>query len=78
VIVALTVLGFTPALAGKAEALDVEFLDYLAACEGKDDNWTVVADDKKKKKAAEKVPEKAPAPQAPPARDAAQPPEARS
>jgi hypothetical protein len=74
VIVACTVFGFAPALAGKAEALDVEFLDYLAACEGKDDNWTVVADDKKKRKPADKVP----AGQAPPARDAVKAPEARS
>jgi hypothetical protein len=27
------------------EALDAEFLDYLVACEGADDNWTVVAAD---------------------------------
>jgi hypothetical protein len=73
-IAGLTVLGFTPALAGKAEALDVEFLDYLAACEGKDDNWTVVADDRKKRKPVEKPP----AGQAPPARDAVKTPEARS
>jgi hypothetical protein len=74
VIVACTVLGFTPALAGKAETLDVEFLDYLAACEGKDDNWTVVADDKKKRKPVDKPPTE----QAPPARDAVKTPEARS
>lgn len=73
-IVGFTVFGFAPALAGKAEALDVEFLDYLAACEGKDDNWTVVADDKKKRKPAEK----APAEQVPPVRDAVKAPEARS
>lgn len=73
-IASLAVLGFTPALAGKAEALDVEFLDYLAACEGKDDNWTVVADDKKKRKPADK----APVEKAPPARDAVKAPEARS
>jgi hypothetical protein len=73
-IVGFTLLGLPPALAGKAEALDVEFLDYLAACEGKDDNWTVVADDKKKPKPVEK----APAEKAPPARDAVKAPEARS
>jgi hypothetical protein len=43
-----------PVLAGQPESLDKEFLDYLAACEGKDDNWTVIADDKRRAKAAEK------------------------
>ena len=38
--------------AGESKALDPEFLDYLLACEGKDDNWTVVADDKLRKKAS--------------------------
>lgn len=71
--VAFTVLAFTPALAGKAEALDVEFLDYLATVEGKDDNWTVVADEKKKKTV-----KKPPPAQAPPAKDAVKAPEARS
>lgn len=33
------------ALAESPEALDAEFLDYLVACEGADDNWTVVATD---------------------------------
>jgi hypothetical protein len=32
-------------LAESPEALDAEFLDYLVACEGADDNWTVVAAD---------------------------------
>ena len=32
--------------AGAPEPLDTEFLDYLLACESKDDNWTVVADEK--------------------------------
>jgi hypothetical protein len=32
------------------EALDSEFLDYLAACESREDNWTVVADDQLRKK----------------------------
>jgi hypothetical protein len=50
-----------PAIAAAPEPLDVEFLDYLAACEGKDDNWTVVADEKLRKKAATKpVPERSP------------------
>jgi hypothetical protein len=44
------------AFAGKPEPLDKDFLDYLAACEGKDDNWTVIADDKQRRKAAEKAP----------------------
>ena len=39
------------ASAGAPEPLDTEFLDYLLACESKDDNWTVVADDKLRKKA---------------------------
>jgi hypothetical protein len=33
------------ALAESPEALDADFLDYLVACEGADDNWTVVAAD---------------------------------
>ena len=51
--ISATTLGLhgVPALASPPEPLDVEFLDYLAACEGKDDNWTVVADDKLRKKA---------------------------
>ena len=57
---ALTSLGATPALAGKPETLDKEFLDYLAACEGKDDNWTVIADDKQRPKAADRSPPKSP------------------
>jgi hypothetical protein len=40
--------------AAPPEALDTEFLDYLAACESKDDNWTVVADEKLRKKVAKK------------------------
>ena len=38
--------------AGVPEPLDAEFLDYLLACESKEDNWTVVADDKLRKKAS--------------------------
>ena len=45
-----------PAFAGKPEPLDKEFLDYLAACEGKDDNWTVIAGDKQRRKVADKNP----------------------
>jgi hypothetical protein len=48
-----------PALAGKPEPLDKDFLDYLAACEGKDDNWTVIANDRQRRKVAEKNPTKA-------------------
>jgi hypothetical protein len=56
-------VGAKPALAAEPEALEPEFLDYLAACEGKDDNWTVVADAKTRKKITkEPVKEKAPAP----------------
>ena len=60
-----------PAFAGKPEPLDKDFLDYLAACEGKDDNWTVIADDKKRR-AAEKAPR-----QTPPARVEAPKPEVK-
>ena len=54
------------------EPLDVEFLDYLAACEGKDDNWTVVADDKLRKKAGSK-----PVPKQPPVTETEKPQEER-
>ena len=40
---------------GAPEPLDAEFLDYLLACERKDDNWTVVADEKLRKKAAKEA-----------------------
>lgn len=70
---ALSSFGVAPAHAGKPEPLDKEFLDYLAACEGKDDNWTVIADDKKDRRKAEKAPPKAP----PPADKAAAQPEAK-
>jgi len=47
--------------AGVPEPLDKEFLDYLLACETKDDNWTVVADEKLRKKASKDAPkEKSP------------------
>ena len=39
-----------PASAGAPEPLDAEFLDYLLAYEGKDHNWTVVAEEKAVKK----------------------------
>jgi hypothetical protein len=39
-----------PSLAAAPEALEPDFLDYLLACESKDDNWTVVADAKLRKK----------------------------
>jgi hypothetical protein len=51
-------------MAAEPAPLDVEFLDYLANCEGKDDNWTVVAGRKPEKKTAEK----APVPPKPPAK----------
>jgi len=44
------------ASAGAPEPLETEFLDYLLACESKDDNWTVVADDKLRKKAGKVAP----------------------
>jgi hypothetical protein len=49
--------------AGTPEPLDTEFLDYLLACEGKDDNWTVVADEKLRKKAGKQQPPKEKTPQ---------------
>ena len=45
-------LPMRPASAGTQEPLDAAFLDYLIAFEGKDDNWTVVADDKLREKVA--------------------------
>jgi hypothetical protein len=66
---AWTFLATAPVLAANPEALDAEFLDYLAACEGKDDNWTVVASEKQRRKVAEKKPPK----ESPPA-DKAEPP----
>ena len=49
------------AYAGAPEPLETEFLDYLLACESKDDNWTVVADEKLRKKASkDKAKEKSP------------------
>ena len=53
---ALSCLSAPPACAGKPEPLDKEFLDYLSACEGKDDNWTVIADDKQRRKVAAQSP----------------------
>lgn len=47
--------------AAPPEPLDVDFLDYLANCERKDDNWTVVASDKERKKVAAPSPAKPPA-----------------
>lgn len=40
-----------PTMAAAPEPVDPDFLDYLATVEGKDDNWTVVATDKERKKA---------------------------
>jgi len=48
------------ASAGAPEALETEFLDYLLACESKDDNWTVVADDRLRKQASKEVPREVP------------------
>jgi len=49
------------AFAGEPEPLDKEFLDYLLACESKDDNWTVVADEKLRKKASKEATREKPA-----------------
>jgi hypothetical protein len=57
--VAPTMVAF--AQAKPPEALDSEFLDYLAACESNDDNWTVVADGELRKRAeAEQRPKRPP------------------
>jgi hypothetical protein len=61
--VALTMMAF--AQAKPPEPLDREFLDYLAACESKDDNWTVVADGELRKRA-----EAGQKPKRPPVKDA--------
>jgi hypothetical protein len=67
-----------PTFAGKPEPLDKDFLDYLAACEGKDDNWTVVADDKKRAQAGKEVPPMPPTGKTPPTAGKAAPkPEAK-
>ncbi len=55
------------ATAATPEALDTEFLDYLAACEDDSGNWTVVAGETPREDADE-VPEQKPAP--PPRKDA--------
>ena len=41
-----------PPAASAPEPLDAEFLDYLLTLEGKDHNWTVVAQEKPVKKPA--------------------------
>jgi len=53
--------------AGAPEPLDTEFLDYLLACESKDDNWTVVADDKLRKEASKEASKEEPKEKSPPA-----------
>ena len=50
------------AVASTPEPLDADFLDYLLACESKDDNWTVVADEKLRKKAGKDAAKEKPAP----------------
>ena len=41
-----------PCFAATPEPLDTEFLDYLANCEGKEDDWTLVASEKERRKPA--------------------------
>ena len=41
-----------PPATSAPEPLDAEFLDYLLTLEGKDHNWTVVAEEKPVKKPA--------------------------
>ena len=59
--------------AGKPEALEVAFLEYLASCESKDDNWTVVAGEKQRRRVEQKTP---PA-KTPPPNESGKKPEAR-
>ena len=59
---ALTTMAMREVAAAAPEALDAEFLDYLAACENPNDNWTVVADEKLRRKAAEKAKAASPPP----------------
>jgi hypothetical protein len=66
-----TCLTAAAAMGAEPEPLDVEFLDYLVNCEGKEDNWTVVAG----RKQEEKVPEKAAEPAKPPSKDSSPTPE---
>ncbi len=54
--------------AATPEPLDTAFLDYLASVEGKDENWTVVADEKVRKKMPARDPAK-PQPPKPPAEE---------
>ena len=53
-----------PVLATTPEALDAEFLDYLAACEDEAGNWTVVANEKapQKPEAGKREPAASPGP----------------
>ena len=62
-----------PAITAAPEPLDAEFLDYLVNCEDKNDNWTVVADEKERRKTTVKSPPK----DAPPRQDAIRTPEAK-
>jgi hypothetical protein len=71
---ALTMGGaWVPSTAATPEPVDAEFLDYLGTVDGKDHNWTVVATEKERKKAAA---DKAARPKPPPA-DAGKTPEVR-
>lgn len=63
----LTCAASVVAWSAAPEPVDAEFLDYLATVEGKDDNWTVVASDRERKKAASREP-KAKAPPDQPAK----------
>ena len=55
-------VGALPVLATPPEPIDADFLDYLASCEGKDDNWTVVANKKERKQAPKPPAAKPPSP----------------
>lgn len=48
--VLFTGLVLSPSRSAPPEAVDTDFLDYLATVEGKDDNWTVVASERERRK----------------------------
>jgi hypothetical protein len=66
VILAISGMGAWPleALSAPPEPVDTEFLDYLAGCEGEDDNWTVVASERERVEAAKPPEGKTPAKEA--------------
>jgi hypothetical protein len=64
VIATALILGLptAPSIAADPEALDSEFLDYLATCENADHNWTVVSSEADEARAPAADRAKTPAP----------------